>query len=124
MSPRKSSTSSGNPRFDRPRYLLVEAAGAGTLSPRALEGLLGARLAELPEPRPRFRIIRTEGAHALVAVAHTDVGRCRIVWNRPGDASLRTLRSYGTLRKGKSWLADRYGRRPAPSRPVPNAPRR
>ena len=121
MSPRKSSTSSGN-RFERPRYLLVEAPGAGTLSPPSFEALLAARLPSAPGGRLRFRVIRSEGRHALVAVAHTEVEAARSAWNapeRPGVPGLRTLRSYGTLRKGKEWLVAHY----RPPRPVPDRPR-
>jgi len=105
-SPRKSSTSSGN-RFDRPRYLLVEVVGAPTLSPRGLEALLHHHLVTAGTPF-RFRVVRTEGTHGLVAVAHVDVAAARLAWNRPsegGRAAVRTLRSYGTLRKGKAWIA-------------------
>ncbi len=106
MSPRKSSTSSGN-RFERPRYLLVEVAGDPPLSPRALEGLLRERLGA-EAPQLPFRILRTEGRFALVSVRHTDAPRFRASWNPTmpsGPARLRTLRTYGTLRKGKAWLA-------------------
>lgn len=106
MSPRKSSTSSGN-RFDRPRYLLVEVSGTGTLSPSLLERLLAARV---PEPHFRFRVIRVDGPFGLVAVEHTDAPAARTAWNgavAPGLPSIRTLRSYGTLRKGKIWVAAR-----------------
>jgi hypothetical protein len=107
-SPRKSSTSSGN-RFERPRYLLVEVVGVPTLSPRVLESILIRQLHEAGTPLP-FRVIRTEGSHGLVAVAHLDVTRARTAWN-PGNerstGSVRTLRSYGTLRKGKEWIARR-----------------
>jgi hypothetical protein len=107
-SPRKSSTSSGN-RFERPRYLLVEVAGVPTLSPRALESMLSGRLHASGTPIP-FRVIRTEGACGLVAVAHVDVPAARTAWNPSGgrpEASIRTLRSYGTLRKGKEWMVRR-----------------
>jgi hypothetical protein len=106
-SPRKSSTSSGN-RFDRPRYLLVEVAGVPTLSPRSLESILGGRAAAARPPF-RFKVIRTEGIHGLVAVAHTDVPSARVAWNAPGPVAVRTLRSYGTLRKGKAWIGRRRG---------------
>jgi hypothetical protein len=103
--PRKSSTSSGN-RFDRPRYLLIEVAGVPPLSPRALETILGGRLSAAGTLL-KFRVIRTEGAHGLVAVSHLDVPAARNAWNGPRDrpsGSVRTLRSYGTLRKGKAWI--------------------
>jgi len=107
-SPRKSSTSSGN-RFDRPRYLLVEVVGVPTLSPRGLESILFGQLTSTGTPL-RFKVIRTEGVHGLVAVAHLDVPMARAAWNRGNDRSpyrVRTLRSYGTLRKGKAWIVRR-----------------
>jgi hypothetical protein len=108
VSPRKSSTSSGN-RFDRPRYLLVEVTGAPPLSARALEEILrGASPPDLPPASARFRVIRTLGRFGLVAVAHLDAPRFRSAWTRPSDGrspALRTLRTYGTLRKGKEWIA-------------------
>ncbi len=115
-SPRKSSTSSGN-RFDRPRYLLVEVVGAPTLSPRGLESILAGHLVKAGAPI-RFRVIRTEGPHGLVAVSHRDVPAARRAWNGatsgPPSAGVRTLRSYGTLRKGKIWIARRRNASPRP----------
>jgi len=106
VSPRKSSTSSGSNRFDRPRYLLVEVVGAPTLSPRALETALFERLPPTLAP-VRPRVIRSEGAYALVAIPHTLLAAAVLAWNGPGTGGrpLRTLRTYGTLRKGKEWLA-------------------
>lgn len=49
-----------------------------------------------------MKIIRYDGARALVRIPHTAVPLARRVWN--GDAEgvpLRTQKSYGTLRKGK-----------------------
>jgi hypothetical protein len=112
-SPRKSSTSSGN-RFHRPRYLLVEVVGVPTLSPRFLEAILSERSVRSGPPIA-FKIIRTEGSHGLVAVAHLDADRARGAWNGSSlhpAATVRTLRSYGTLLKGKTWLARRRTRGP------------
>ena len=110
MSPRKSSTSSGN-RFERPRYLLVEVSGAGTPSPRSIEEALVRRLPTAPVGAPfRFRIILSDGLHALVAVEHRDAPAARSAWNAPGGPGvpgLRTIRSYGTIRKARGWLAAR-----------------
>jgi hypothetical protein len=73
--------------------------------------ILAGRIPSGPEPPPRFRVIRVEGIHGLVAVEHTEVERARRAWNSTsGDApgpGVRTLRSFGTLRKGKAWLASR-----------------
>ena len=104
MSPRKSSTSSDRPS-SRPRYLAVEVAGDQPF-PAAplLERLL---LQELGRPDPIFRLIRSEGPRALLRVDHRSVGAARLAWNgplAPAGPSLRTLLSYGTLRKGKEWL--------------------
>jgi RNase P/RNase MRP subunit POP5 len=109
VSPRKSSTSSGNP-IARPRYLGVEVAGEQPLSPRSIEQELRRRLEAIGAHRPNFQIIRWEAGRGLVRVAHYDVGRAREAWNYqgPGSAgqpfSVRTDRTYGTLRKGKAWL--------------------
>ena len=110
MSPRKSSTSSGNPTV-RPRYLGVEVAGE--LSPRSVEHELRRRLEAIGAHQPTFQIIRWEAGRGLVRVAHYDVRRAREAWNYrgPGTAgqllTLRTDRTYGTLRKGKAWMNGR-----------------
>jgi RNase P/RNase MRP subunit POP5 len=110
VSPRKSSTSSGNPSL-RPRYLGVEVAGELPLSPRSIEAELRRRLEAIGAHSPSFQIIRWEGGRGLVRVAHYDVRRAREAWNYRGPATtggpltVRTDRTYGTLRKGKAWLA-------------------
>ena len=115
MSPRKSSTSSGNPT-PRPRYLGVEVAGELSSAPRAIEAELRRRLEAIGAHRPTFQIIRWEGRRGLVRVAHYDVGRARAAWNYRGpattgaDLAIRTFRTYGTLRKGKAWLGRRESR--------------
>jgi hypothetical protein len=84
------------------------------LSARELEGVLSA-LRPGPTDRYPFRIIRTEGPYALVAVPHTTLAEVRAAWNAPASQhqrfGLRTIRTYGTLRKGKLWIAHR---RPEP----------
>jgi RNase P/RNase MRP subunit POP5 len=85
---------------------------------RALERELLRRLEMIGVHQPRFRIIRWEGRRGLVRVAHTDVKRAREAWNgesvSPDGYRLRlaTVRSHGTLRKGKLWLRTRE---PAPT---------
>ena len=128
MNPRKSSTSSGNPTL-RPRYLGVEVAGETPfLAPRAIEHELRRRLEAIGAHQPEFQIIRWQGGRGLVRVAHTDARRARDAWNYVGPGTdgqrltLRTVRTYGTLRKGKLWLNGRAqgaSRRPrAPMRDV------
>ncbi|MCI4367192.1 MAG: hypothetical protein L3K08_05530 [Thermoplasmata archaeon] len=83
--------------------------GVPTLSPRILESILVGQLASAPSRIP-FRVIRTEGLHGLVAVSHRDAPAARVAWNGRSDRSpvtVRTLRSYGTLLKGKAWIARR-----------------
>jgi len=106
VSPRKSSTSSDRPS-SRPRYLGIEVAGVQPLPIPALERELARRL---DRPGIEVRVIRLEGRRALVRIPHTSVAAARAGWNAPAPAGalvLRTLRSYGTLRKGKAWLRDR-----------------
>jgi RNase P/RNase MRP subunit POP5 len=109
VSLRKSSTSSGKPTL-RPRYLGVEVAGEPSLSPRSVEQELRRRLEAIGAHQPTFQIIRWEAGRGLVRVAHYDVRRAREAWNYRGPGTLgqllsvRTDRTYGTLRKGKAWL--------------------
>ena len=111
MSPRKSSTSSGSENsFLRPRYLSVEVAGDLPHAGRLIERELLRRLEVAGVHRPTVKMIRWEGTRGLVRVPHTDARRARDAWNgssRGPDGSvltLKTLRSYGTLRKGKAWI--------------------
>jgi hypothetical protein len=111
VSPRKSSTSSGSDNsFLRPRYLSVEVAGDLPYAGRLIERELLRRLEVAGVHRPTVRMIRWEGTRGLVRVPHTDARRARQVWNgtsRSPDGSVLTLktgRSYGTLRKGKAWI--------------------
>lgn len=121
MSPRKSSTSSGNPPSPRPRYLGIEVAGDLSLAPRWVEREL-ARLLEEDGRRPgvRVRLVRWEGRRGIAEVAHTVARAARSRWNArltgpAGEAvELATVRTWGTLRKGKEWL-----RTPPPSAPLP-----
>ncbi|MCI4339751.1 MAG: hypothetical protein L3J73_00575 [Thermoplasmata archaeon] len=97
-------------------------AGELTFSPRSIEAELRRRLEAIGAHRPTFQIIRWEGGRGLVRVANYDVGRAREAWNYRGPGtsgqslSLRTDRTYGTLRKGKVWLSGPRvpGRRRAP----------
>ncbi len=85
----------------------MEVAGVPSLSPRQFETLLKGRLADR-RPEPPVRVIRVGGPYALAAVPHTEAAAARAAWNRPsasGAPGLRTLRTFGTLRKGKDWLA-------------------
>ena len=113
MSPRKSSTSSAEPTR-RPRYLGLEVVGAQPIPPRHLERELLRRLAVAGARTPDLRLIRFEGQRALVRIDHLEVARARSAWNGPasptdgtGPIGVRTLRTYGTLRKGKAWLRSR-----------------
>jgi hypothetical protein len=109
VSPRKSSTSSGNPTH-RSRYLGIEVAGAPFVSPRWLERALGERLAERNPVLGRVRLIRLEGRRALVEVDHRVARTARDVWNAPmpgptgAPVGISTARTWGTLLKGKAWL--------------------
>jgi hypothetical protein len=62
-------------------------------------------------PTLPFRVIRTEGRFGLVAMPHTAVPQFRADWGTTIEGGsrpqLRVLRSYGTLLKGKRWLARR-----------------
>ena len=118
-SPRKSSTSSGN-RFDRPRYLLVEVSGVPSLSSPTLSDLLRRRLAG-PSGVPEFRIVRVQSPYGIVAVPHRGAPTARASWNDAapmGPVTLRTRRTFGTLRKAKRWLAGPGRRPPGPLRPA------
>ena len=112
MNPRKSSTSSANPSA-RPRYLGIEVTGVPTLSARWLEQVLANRLAEGIGQRPRIRVIRHEGPKAIVEVDHRLAPAARDAWNctihgvAPGTLLIRTVRTWGTLLKGKVWIRSR-----------------
>ncbi len=122
MSPRKSSTSSAERPSPRSRYLGLEVAGDQPLppSPRWLEHELGRLAARGPESPPlKFRIIRWEGRRGLVEVGHFDLAWARERWNATIEGAtgrrftVKTHRTWGTLRKGKLWL------RPQTVRPSP-----
>jgi hypothetical protein len=59
---------------------------------------------------PKVRIVRVEGPRALVEVPHTWADRARQLWNGSwtaesgGTITIRTHRTWGTLRLGKQWL--------------------
>lgn len=111
MSPKRSSTSSGNSLF-RPRYLGIEVVGDPSFSPRILERWLSDRLAD-GSPPPKLRIIRVVGRRALVDVPHTWAIRARTEWTGRWttadgtDLEVRTYRTWGTLVGGKRWLRRR-----------------
>ena len=104
-SPRKSSTSSGNRSPPRPRYLGVEAAGSPPFPPGPPAGGAGLR-GRLPAPAGRVRIVRAEGARAVVEVEHGAASIVRAAWNGavPGGPTLATRRTWGTLVGAKAWL--------------------
>ncbi len=109
MSPRKSSTSSAEPALSRPRYLAVEVAGDQPIPPSRFELELRRRLTEVSGPDPLFKIVRFDGSRGLVRIGHRNLLAARRAWNLPVNPAarsmpVRTLRSYGTLRKGKLWM--------------------
>ena len=106
--PRKSSTSSANEGSPtRPRYLGVEVAGELLpASPIAWETLLRRRLETAGVVGPRLRVIRSDGARAIVEVDHRIAARARSAWNgaEPGVVPrLGSARTWGTLRGAKAW---------------------
>jgi hypothetical protein len=87
--------------------------GASPILARWLEPELAIRL-EVPDDRPeRVRVIRIDGARALVEVSHRIAGAARLSWNTSFPladgrrVTVATHRTYGTLRKGKEWLRAR-----------------
>jgi len=111
VSPKRSSTSSGNSLL-RPRYLGIEVAGDPSFSPRILERWLTDRLAAGGAP-PKLRVVRVDGRRALVDVPHTWAVRARAEWTGRWttadgtDLEVRTYRTWGTLVGGKRWLRRR-----------------
>jgi hypothetical protein len=70
----------------------------------------------------KMRLVRAEARQAIAEVPHTALPLARRAWNGsltlPSGATVAvvTLRTYGTLRKGKEWLRRGVpgpGRRPA-----------
>jgi len=62
------------------------------------------------DPIASLKIIRFDGSRGLVRIPHRSVERARSAWNEapgPTGLPLRTVRSYGTLRKGKAWMRGR-----------------
>jgi hypothetical protein len=111
VSPRKSSTSSGKrPPRSRPRYLGLEVAGEQLPppSPRWWEAAL-RRTLDASSARGWFRIVRADGYRAIVEVDQLRALGARAAWTvelddaRPG-VSLRTRKTWGTLRGAKAWL--------------------
>jgi hypothetical protein len=111
VSPKRSSTSSGNP-LSRPRYLGIEVVGDASFSPRILERWLSDRLT-VDGSSPKLRVIRVDGGRALVDVPHMWAHRARVQWTGRWTASdgtrleMRTHRTWGTLVGGKRWLRRR-----------------
>ena len=113
-------------RPTRSRYVGVEVEGGEPPSIRELGHLLALRLAGgpqrgLPAPLPWLRVVRAQGPRAIVEIAHTDLASARTAWNGPlseapeprgppalgarGRLSVRTRRTWGTLKDAKLWLA-------------------
>ncbi|HEV2231646.1 MAG TPA: hypothetical protein VGS18_05625 [Thermoplasmata archaeon] len=103
-------------------------AGVPALSSRWVEREL-ARLigAAGPGAPKRVRLIRWEQRRGIAEVAHRDVASARAGWNTelagPTGETVRfaTRRSWGTLRKGKSWLR-RHSAGPVPESSLPTVP--
>jgi hypothetical protein len=80
------------------------------VSPRWLERALGDRLAASTAPGVRVRLIRLEGRRALIEVDHRAALLARTAWNGPipgpggSPVGVSTVRTWGTLVKGKAWL--------------------
>ncbi len=112
MSPRKSSTSSGRPPRVRARYLGVEVVGEPLppLSPRWWEATLRRAFDRTGVPG-RFRLVRSEGARAILEVDQWRSSRARAAatggTDGNGALALRTHRTWGTLRPAKAWLRGR-----------------
>jgi hypothetical protein len=111
VSPKRSSTSSGN-SLSRPRYLGIEVAGDTSFSPRTLERWLSDRLTT-GGPPPKLKVVRVEGHRALVDVPHTWAIRARTEWSGRWTTTegvtveVRTYRTWGTLVGGKRWIRRR-----------------
>ncbi|MGI0066809.1 MAG: hypothetical protein ACREB9_00055 [Thermoplasmata archaeon] len=111
MSPKKSSTSSGKRTTSRPRYLGIEVVGGPfpSDSPAAWHDLL-AESGGIECSLLKFRVVRSQGPRAIVAVDQFALGSARQRWNRaqPGSLglTLRTLKTWGTLVGAKAWLRE------------------
>jgi RNase P/RNase MRP subunit POP5 len=84
-------------------------AGDQPIPPSQFELELRRRLTDAFGPDPLFKVVRFDGSRGLVRLGHRNVPAARQAWNRPLDPTgravpIRTLRSYGTLRKGKLWM--------------------
>jgi hypothetical protein len=114
VSPRKSSTSSGN-HSARPRYLGLEVAGPSRFLPstRWWEETLSSLLADATRANSRVRVVRTESIRAIVEVDQSMTTPSRRAWNRAVAAPngeqwrIATKRTWGTLVGAKAWLKDR-----------------
>jgi hypothetical protein len=112
VSPRKSSTSSGRPPTQRPRYLGIEVAGEllPPLPPRWWEATLRRCLDRAGVP-DRFRVVRVYGRRAIAEVEHRAAPAARAAWSARDVESappleLTTIRTWGTLRGAKAWLRE------------------
>ncbi len=100
-SPPRPSTSSGRPPA-RKRYLGVTIAGEAN-SPATYSRILGSLVG--PVAGFRFRVVKVRRSAALVELPSPAVALARRAWNSQGA---RTYRTWGTLRKGKKWLASQW----------------
>ncbi|MHB1435217.1 MAG: hypothetical protein ACYCPN_04985 [Thermoplasmata archaeon] len=91
-------------------------------SPRAWDELLRRPVA-VRAPGLAWRIVRANDRRALVEIDHRDLPKARSAWEAKDDGPTGPVRSFatwGTLRLGKRWLAQR----PAPSARHPTSNRR
>ena len=111
-SPKRSSISSGKEGSPtRPRYLGLEVAGdhPPPFSTAAWEQFLRRHGAPSGAPPFRWRLIRAEGARAVVEVDHRSADAARSAWNASEEIGTEVVRvvsrrTWGTLRGAKSWL--------------------
>ncbi len=99
----------------------MEVAGRSPLPPHELAELLRVRLGIPPGARLPFRILRTRGRRALIALPAREVPQARRALHAPGATpGSVTYRTWGTLRKAKEWLDFPRGRTAWPSGDPPN----
>ena len=109
---RKTSTTSDRPgkRSGPTRYLGLEVAGepVPSVSPGRWLAWLSEGLASAGAGGAPLRVIRSEGARAIVRVRGRDAPAARRAWNGTplagGTVVLRTVRTWGTLVGAKAWL--------------------
>jgi hypothetical protein len=118
---RKSSTSSGRRERARTRYLGLEVASEPLLPflPSRWTVWLAGALERTGTAPPPFRLVRCEGARAIVRAAVADAAALRSAWDGfavpGGSLRLRTVRTWGTMVGAKAWLL----REPVLRRPTP-----